>query len=183
MSSKKLTFFLVIMLIFFSLILGYYSIFRISSSALELSGISSESSILKVYTITDNLLTYVSYYNDPSREKMNFSKYVVEYLFEDGINTKIIHKNYYTSAYYATKAYKESLKENTDNMDISKKENVVYKIQKIDTSNKNETINTSSIDTIIKASLDEVLKEDYIIVIKDGVVTRVHGNKELKRGE
>ena len=68
-------------------------------------------------------------------------------------------------------------------MDISKKENVVYKIQKIDTSNKNETINTSSIDTIIKASLDEVLKEDYIIVIKDGVVTRVHGNKELKRGE
>ena len=94
MSSKKLTFFLVIMLIFFSLILGYYSIFRISSSALELSGISSESSILKVYTITDNLLTYVSYYSDPSKEKTSFSKYVVEYLFEDGINTKIIHKNY-----------------------------------------------------------------------------------------
>ncbi len=177
MSSKKLTFFLVIMLIFFSLILGYHSIFRISSSALELSGISSSKYALRIYDVSDNLLSCTTYYQNPSTDQSNFVKYVVEYTFENGINTKTTYKNYYTSKYYAKKAYEESQKDNVSNMKISRKGNTVYKIDDRKTD--------VTIDSIIKDDLNNITTDNAIFVKKDGIVTRMSGNRNIsnERGE
>lgn len=177
MSSKKLTFLLVTLLLIIILAFVFYNNYHITSYALELSGISSSKYVLRIYDVSDNLLSCTTYYQNPSTDQSNFAKYVVEYTFENGINTKTTYKNYYTSKYYAKNAYEESQKDNVSNMKISRKGNIVCKIddRKTDT----------TIDSIIENDLNNITSDNAIFVKKDGIITRISGNKNIsnERGE
>ncbi len=177
MSSKRLTIFLVTLLLIIILTFIFYNNYHITSNTLELSGISSSKYALRIYDVSDNLLSCTTYYQNPSTDQSNFVKYVVEYTFENGINTKTTYKNYYTSKYYAKKAYEESQKDNVSNMKISRKGNTVYKIDDRKTD--------VTIDSIIKDDLNNITTDNAIFVKKDGIVTRMSGNRNIsnERGE
>ena len=84
MSSKRLTIFLVTLLLIIILTFIFYNNYHITSNTLELSGISSSKYALRIYDVSDNLLSCTTYYQNPSTDQSNFVKYVVEYTFENG---------------------------------------------------------------------------------------------------
>lgn len=57
MSSKRLTIFLVTLLLMIILAFVFYNNYHITSNTLELSGISSSKYALRIYDVSDNLLS------------------------------------------------------------------------------------------------------------------------------
>ena len=65
MSSKRLTIFLVTLLLIIILTFIFYNNYHITSNTLELSGISSSKYALRIYDVSDNLLSCTTYYQNP----------------------------------------------------------------------------------------------------------------------